>query len=418
MMRIILSFFLLEVIKLAGATIDHIVAVTVLLTAMLVAMMSYNGLFASALEYDRNRQIANKAVDIINTICLSPGSPADWGETNDTLLGFGLQSPDAGGYTLSPYSIMRLRTSNDSQLIEYDKLPGVYYNNLSASFGNSILNPVGDCVNYTEIAGLLGIDGTYGFSIDITPTMAVSISQVPSDHLVLNIVVKGSGLPLNDATLNYFLFHVDKEGGNYPKFTAYSGNEQSDNFGSATIDFPTIDDSDAYTFVVYVSLGGLNGVGYYSQDFLTDGHDFLLPLIKDYDNGTIIIAHNWDVHYFGNPEPNVFYNASFFVLTSDFQLQQVEIENSTGQINYGEGHPYITTQIPTSEVGFLFLSYRWNNQLGAVILPWGVGTLGVPASFGGTIGSSGYGFVATELRQVTIDDISYQVKVSVWKLGN
>ena len=95
-----------------GATIDHIIAVTVLLTAMLVAMMTFNGLFAQALEYDTNRQISNKAVDIMNTICLSPGSPPNWAETNLDVLGFGLQDPEASGYTLSPYSLMRLNTES------------------------------------------------------------------------------------------------------------------------------------------------------------------------------------------------------------------------------------------------------------------------------------------------------------------
>jgi hypothetical protein len=380
-------------------------------------MMMYNGLFASALEYDSNRQVANKAVDIMNTFCLSPGSPVDWGETNDPVSGFGLQDPDASGYTLSPYSIMRLRTSSDSQLIEYDKMPGVFYNNLSASLGNAVYAPTGDLVNYTEITELLGINGTYAFNLEITPTLEVGITQVPNANLVLNVDVKGSGLPLGGATLKYFLFHVDRVGGTYPMFVPYSGVAYSNDFGSVTLDFPSIDDEDAYTVVVYASVSGLNGVGYYAQDFVNDGHEFLLPLIEDYDSGKIIIAHNWDVHYWGPPEPNVFYNATFYVLTSDFQLQQVDIENSTGAVNYG-GTSDPTTQVPASEVGFLFISYRWNNQLGSVVLPWGVGTLGVPASFGGTMGSSGYDFVATELRQVTIDGISYHVKVSVWKLGN
>jgi hypothetical protein len=96
----------------------------------------------------------------------------------------------------------------------------------------------------------------------------------------------------------------------------------------------------------------------------------------------------------------------------------MEIDNSTGEINYGMGKPYHTTQLPTSVVGLLFISYRWNNMLGCVILPWGIGALGVPVSFGSDIGSAGYTFVATELRQVTIDGISYQVKVSTWKLGD
>jgi len=102
---------------MAGATIDHMISLTILIAALLVTMTIYNGMFSTAVDYDRNRQIANKAVDLMNTICLSPGNPTDWGATNDSVLGFGLQDPQAGGYALSPHSIMRLRTSNDSQLI-------------------------------------------------------------------------------------------------------------------------------------------------------------------------------------------------------------------------------------------------------------------------------------------------------------
>jgi hypothetical protein len=112
-------------------------------------------------------------------------------------------------------------------------------------------------------------------------------------------------------------------------------------------------------------------------------------------------------------------------LTPDFQLQPLAIENSTsditGKLNYGGGSGdklYATTRLPTSEVGLLFITYKWNNYVGSVVLPWGIGTLGVHSSFGSEFGSDGYDFVATELRQVTIDGISYQVKVSVWKLGD
>jgi hypothetical protein len=69
-------------------------------------------------------------------------------------------------------------------------------------------------------------------------------------------------------------------------------------------------------------------------------------------------------------------------------------------------------------VGFLVISYeKATNKVGTVILPWGVGTLGVTASFDIGSAPSDYDFVATELRQVTIDGISYQVKVSTWSLN-
>ena len=406
---------------MTGATIDHMVSVTILIAALLVAMMTYNGLFSSAIDYDRNRQVANKAVDIMNTICLSPGSPIDWGETNSSVLGFGLQDPRATGYALSPYSIMRLKTAtNDSQLVEYPPDSGLFYNNISARFGDSILTPLGDCINYTDAAELLGLTGKYGFCMDITPSLNVSISKVPDDHLIFKVEVTGLALPLSGATLNYYLFHIEK-GVSTSTIVTYSGTEETDPFGSALMEFNDLDgdENEAYHFMVYARLSGLNGIGYYSQDDLEDYPQFIVPLIYDYDEGIIMIAHSWGVHeYTETPVPDVSYNATFYVLTSDFQLQQVEIENSTGQLNYGS-KDYETTQIPASEVGFLFISYRWNNYLGSVILPWGIGSLGVSASFSASYGSSSdYDFVATELRQVTIDGISYQVKVSTWSLSD
>ena len=412
---------------MAGATIDHMISLTILIAALLIAMMTFNGLFASAIEYDRNRQVANKAVDLMNAICLSPGSPATWGETNETLLGFGLQDPDAGGYILSPYSMMRLSSGNNgSQLLEYPLGSGIFYNNITAKYGDSILTPLGDCVNYATVSELLGLNGKYGFNIEIEPTLNVNISKVFGyGHLALKVDVSGSGLPLVGATLNHYLLHVDNVKGDL-NIIPYSGVNLTDSFGSLLLEYEDVDDVlDAYNFIVYVSFGGLTGVGYYSQDDLGDHPQYIVPLISDYDEGIVIMAHSWGVHdYTETPVPAVDFNATFFVLTSDLQLHQVEIENSTseitGKLNYGNstGNSYVTTGLPTSEVGFLFISYQGSNDLGSVVLPWGIGSLGVSVPFSSGIGSEGYHFVATELRQVTIDDISYHVKVSVWKLGN
>jgi hypothetical protein len=401
----------------AGSTIDHMIAVTILIAALLLTMGIYNQMFASAVDYEGNRKVAMKAVDIINTACLSPGNPEDWGETNASLLGFGLQDPEAGGYALSPYSLMRLRSSsNDSQLVYYDKT-GFFYNNISANYGNNILSPAGDCLNYTAATKMLGINGTYGFRLDIVPALDVNVSQVLGyDHLVLNVDVKGSGLPLSGATLNYYLFGVKKVGGDSPSIIPYSGVDQTGQFGSTLIEFEDIDgEDDAYSFTVYVSLGGVTGVGYYKHNTMDDDQ-FVVPLIEDFDQGKIIFAHSWDILYPGQ-SAEVKYNATFFILTSDFRLQQIQIENSTEHLNSGEGKPYFITQVPDCEVGLLVISYMKSaNTMGTIILPWGIGTLGVSTSFGGD--PTGYSFVATELRQVSINDITYQMKVSTWSLGD
>lgn len=400
---------------MAGPTIDHMVSITVLVAALLLTFGLYNQILASALAYQRNQQVVMKAVDLTNTICLSPGSPPNWGQTNSTPVGFGLQDPGSAGYALSPFSIMRLRSSQ-SDLVYYPKT-GLYYNNVSLGSGGSLLMPVGECVNYTTAARLLGVNGSYGFQISITPTLNVSISQVPASYLILKVQVRGPGLPLSGATLNYYIHQVvaDPES-DVPLIITQSGVAQTDSAGSALLEFPSIDDSDdAYSFLVYAHLGGLNGVGYYSHDSLGGYPPFIVPFIENFEQGTIIIAHNWDVHDFGPPVPNVHYNATFFVITEDFELRQVQIVNSSGQVNYGEGKPYTTTQVPASESGVLFVTYRWGNRFGTVMVPWGISTLAVSVTFGGD--PSGHSFVATELRQVVVSEMSYQVKLAVWRLN-
>jgi len=403
---------------LTGATIDHMISVTILIAALLVVMTTFTGMFATAADYDRNRKVANKAVDIMNTICLSPGNPMNWGETDAPVLGFGLQDPESGGYTLSPYSIMRLQTSDSSggsQLVEYPPGSGEFYNNMSGKYGHGIFTPIGACVSNSEVQELLGLNGMYGFGLDIVPTLDISISQIDTKPLKLKIEVYGAGVPLSGATLKCHLFEVVKGEDVYPAIATYTHVTQTNSSGVVNVIFPEVTDNDpSYTFTVYASIGGLNGVGYYTHNTIVDGDpQYIIPIIKDFDEGQVYIAHNW---LFDSPE--IKYNATFFILTPDFQIQPVQIENSTGHLNYGAGFPFAETQIPDSEVGFLVITYRKSaNELGSVILPWGVGTFGLAVYFdGGVIDSSGYRFVATELRQVTIDDISYQVKVSTWSL--
>jgi hypothetical protein len=397
-----------------GATIDHMISVTILITALLIAMVTFNSMFASAVAYERNRQVTMKSVDLMDTLTLSSGNPANWGQTRDVLLGFGLQDPEAGGYALSPHSVARLRTSNESQLVYYSET-GLYYNNLSAYFGDAILTPMGDVVNYTLASELLGVNNTFGFRLDITPTLNVGISPVPESYLKLKVEVIGSGLPLSDVTLNYYLFHVATGSGDDPIILTYSGVEETDTSGSVLLDFPSVgNENEAYAIVIYARLRGLTGIGYYSVDVLDDYPQFVVPLIQDFNEGTILIAHSWGVHeYTLTPVPDVNYNATFFALTPHLQLYEIQIDNSTGQLSHGS-KDYETTRIPVSEVGILIITYREGDRLGSVMLPWGVGTLGVSASFGGD--PTGYSFVATELRQVKINEISYHIKLSAWSL--
>jgi len=398
---------------MAGPTIDHIVSIVVLVAALTLSFTVYNQILANAIAYERNRQVAMKAMDLMDIICLSPGNPPDWGQSNCTPLGFGLQDPESAGYVLSAFSIERLLATGGG-LVYYPKT-GKWYNNISMGEGGCLLVPIGDSINYTTVAELLGIDGSYGFQLTITPTVSVSVSQVnPNNPLRFKVEVRGPGLGLGGATLNYNLYQAIRRSGNYPQIEIFSGTTVTDSAGLAFLEFSSVDGlEDTYSIIVYAYIGGLVGVGYNFHETMENEED-IIPFIESFEEGIIILAHNYDVHYFGPPEHALFYNATFFLLTEDFELQPVQIDNSTGKVVYGQGWPYGQVQIPASQPGILLVTYRTGDDFGTIMMPWGISSLGVSITFGDA--PSGREWVATELRQVIVNEISYQVKLAVWSL--
>jgi len=398
---------------MAGITIDHLVALTLLLTVLMLSIGAYSQIIGAAIIQQQNHHIAMKAYDLANAIFLSPGYPLDWGQGNSTPSAFGLQDPDVGGYSLSPFSLQKL-LSTQAQVYYYKT--GLWYSNNSLGGGGSLLVPVSSCVNYTTAAKLLGVNGSYGFQLVIAPTLNVSISEVNLNPLRLKVGVRGPGLALSGATLKYFLYHAVPKGGQYPSIEVFSGTGQTDSTGSAVLEFSSVDGSqNAYSIVVYASLGGLSGVGYRSRQTLTDNQ--IIPFVEDLENRIVLLAHSWDVHQFPPPVAALHFNATFFLLTQDFGLREIQLSESaglvrSGKVNYGEGFPYYRVQIPIEGEGILVVAYRWGNNYGIVMMPWGVSALGFSVTFGGDPSSADW--VATEIRQVTVNKISYQVKLAVW----
>jgi len=400
---------------MTGVTIDHLVALTLLLTVLIISIGAYSQIIGAAIIQQQNHHVAMKASDLANSVSLSPGYPFDWGKGNTTPSAFGLQDPDVGGYSLSPFSLQKL-LSSQAQVYYYKT--GLWYSNNSLGGGGTLLVPVGNAVNYTTAAKMLGVNGTYGFQLIITPTLNVSISELNLNPLMLKVYVRGPGLALSGATLKYFLYYAVQSGGQYPSIQVFSGTNQTDSTGSAVLTFPSVDGSqNAYSIVVYANLGGLTGVGYRSRQTLTTNQ--IIPFIEDYENRIVLLAHSWDVRQFPPPVAALHFNATFFVMAQNFELRQIQLVNSSGLlnsglVNYGEGKPYVRTQIPTEGEGILVVAYRWGNKYGIVMMPWGVSALGFPITFGGDPSSADW--VATEIRQVTINGIAYQMKLAVWNI--
>ena len=125
----------------------------------------------TAIIYQQHRAIATKCSDLLDDILLNPGSPSSWGQESTYPNGFGLQDPEFTQYQLSTFSLMRL-SSSTGNTVTYGKAgQDVTYESITDGFGNSLIMPHSELVNYSSALNLLGINNTYGFQLSLTPIL-------------------------------------------------------------------------------------------------------------------------------------------------------------------------------------------------------------------------------------------------------
>jgi hypothetical protein len=398
---------------MTGGTIDHMVSLVVLITVLTVSMGAFGQIIGAAVTYQQNHEVSMKAAELANALLLSPGDPSWWGRHDSLPMAFGLQDSDTGGYSLDAFSLSRL--SSRLPLIYYGKT-GLWYSNNSLG-EHALLAPVAKAVNYTTMAKLLGVEGSYGLRLTVTPTLNVSLSELNLNPLTLKVEVKGLSGVIGDAALNYFVCQAVPQVGQVPSIQTVSGTSRTDLTGSATLEFSSVDGSrSAYFVVIYARAGGLSGVGCKSRDIIADNK--IVPLIESFENRSVLLAHSWDLRSFPPPVEVLDFNATFLSLAQDFRLSEIEMVDSggfvrAGQVNYGAGYDHVRVQIPTQNAGILIVAYNSGDSSGIVTMPWGISVLGFSTIFGGDPSQADW--VAVELRQVSISMISYQAKVAVWR---
>lgn len=397
---------------MAGSTIDHMVALTVFLAALLLFITLFNQTIQTAVLYQRHAVIASKCTDLLDNVLLSPGYPTYWGSSNSTPTSFGLQDPEFTQYQLSSFSLMRLNSLTGSPI--YYPKTGQTYSNITMGFGNFLFVPYDEVINYSTVSMLLGANNTYGFQMNIVPIVNVSISEFQSSNpLNLSVNVAGKGFPLANANLTYCFMTVSLQGGgSYPSYTTSYGKAYTDEKGMAFLSFPTVTDpNSSYSLIVYAHINGLTGMGYCQR--VSSAQQYVIPLIEDFDARTVILAHSYDVHSFGPPEAKISYNATFVLLAEDFTLREMPIDNSTGEI--GNGQPYGELTIPTDNPGILVITYEKSaNEGGIILMPWGVSAMAFQVTFGADM--NGKEWVATDTREVTVNDVAYQASLALWDL--
>jgi len=398
---------------MVSSTVDHMVAITVFLAATLLFIGLFNQTIQTAVIYQRHRATATKASALLDNMLLTPGIPIDWGQNDSVPTGFGLQDPEFTQYRISSFSLMRLNSASGTAVF-YPKT-GAYYSNITIGSKNFLLVSQYSALNYSTALDLLGIRNQYGFQLTFKPIVSVSITEEQAaSPLRLSLDAYGTGFPLANARVSYCLISVSLNGGSHPSYDIDYGIATTNQQGSVDLSFNQVTDNKmSYSLIAYVHLGGLVGVGYHER--VSSKEEYVIPFIDSLDEGRILIAHNYDIESSNPPSAEVKYNASLVYLAEDFSLREMPLENSYGHVNSGEGFPYEVVNIPTDNPGILIITYRKSaTEGGLVMMPWGVSSLAFPVVFGGD--PQFQEWVATDMRQVIVGGITYQVTLALWNV--
>ncbi len=391
----------------------------VALIVFIAAIVLFVGLFSQTVQtglvYQEHQALATKCSDVLDNLLLNPGSPSNWGKGDALPTSFGVQDPEFTQYQLSAFSLMRL-SSVAGNLVEYDKTPNIYYSNVASGLGGFLVTPNAQALNYSAALALLGINGTYGFQLTLTPDITVSVTETQaSSPLNLSISTTGTGFPLAEASVNYCLIMVTlaQTDAQYPSYTIQNGTLTTDQQGMAYAAFPDVTDpNQVYAFIAYAHLDGIVGVGYRTRVVSTD--QYLVPIVQGMASQTVVLANNYDLNYSGQQGSTLKYNATFVILKEDYTLSELFLGGDTANTTIsGPGNPPHSVTLPTSTTGILIVTYQDSpTQGGVVMMPWGVSALAYPVTFGGNPQQQEW--VTTDLRQVMVNNVAYQAKLSLW----
>jgi hypothetical protein len=290
---------------------------------------------------------------------------------------------------------------------------GEYYSNVTVGSKNFLLVSLETILNYSAALDLLGIRNQYGFQISFTPVVTVLVTEESGSPLSIVLDVYGTGFPLADASVTYCLMEVELNGAeDYPSYASYYGTVTTDEQGSAVLNFPQVTAGESYALIAYAHLGGLVGVGYHER--VSSGDAYAIPFVENLSEGRVLIAHSYDIDSIPLTA-SLKYNASLVYSAEDFTLREMPLENSYGQVNSSDvGVPGVIN-IPTDNPGILIITYKTSpTEGGIVMMPWGVSPLAFPVVFGGDPQSQEW--VATDMRQVIVGGVTYQVTLALWSL--
>jgi hypothetical protein len=401
---------------MASGAIDHMVSLIIFIAAITIFIGLFSQNMQTGLAYERHNALSTKTSDILDNMLLNPGIPAEWGQSDGGIVGFGLQDPAYANYKLSSFSCMRLAST---QSPVYYPRTNSYYSNVSAGFGGYLLAPTDKCVNYSAVSKILGVNGTYGFQLSLKPTIEVSIQKTSDTPLRLLVNVDGASYPLANAVISYSLILVNQNANPYPTYTICKGESTTDTTGLTQLSFPQVtSQTQSYALIVYSYLDGLRGIGYYVHDS-PNLQGTVVPIVDSLQSNRVLLVHSDTIGEQSLGYSQLSYNASFYLLADDYTLRQVVLDTQTSSGHLisggGAGQDSTALSVPSND-GLLLVTFKDDSShYGVALMPWGLGALAFPLTFGGN--PAGQSWVTTDIRQVTIGGIAYQAQLSLWNQG-
>jgi len=390
----------------SGVSIDHVISIIVLLAAIVLFVGLFDQTLSVAVDYQRNTTTAKECDNLIDEILLSPAPPV-----SGTPKWFGLQGSTLPTYNLDPFLLMRLDSSTGTP-VSYQKT-GQTYSEIKTNPNNYLLYPYNDMITYSTASTLLGLSGTYGFQLSLTPTVTVSIKEQSSSNqnpLKLSISVRGTGFPLAHANVNWLLLPISIVN-NYPTYeTTQTGTNSTDSSGQI---YQTIPGSySSFVFFAYAYLDGVSGVGYYVSAPV--GSQYVVPFLVSVSSLNVNLANSNDVSLTSTQDTPLYYNSTFVFESENYAFEQASIGGSSqsGELHSGHSYSPATISMGSYTPGILIVAYNNAGNSGITMMPWGFSSLGFSLTFGNSpINQS---WIATDLRQVEINGVSYQATLSLW----
>jgi hypothetical protein len=398
------------------------VSVVMFIAAILLFMGLFTQTIQTATLYQQHNALATQTSDLLDNMLLSSGAPSGWVErsfTSNPPSGFGLRDEALSQYQLDPFSLMRLESSAGKPVNYSLGGPIVTYNNVTMSLGEYLLAPQREVLNYSYASKLLGVNGSYGFSLTLAPTVTVGISAVESQPtLTFHLDVNGTGGPFANALVVWYLVTVSgQDAPNNPVYSMDKGASSTDAAGKAVVSTGVDVTQKSYALIVSASLSGLSGVGYYSNSLYNSS--YVVPLVSNFETGTVNLAHSYGI--LDDAGDNVgdsgtlYYNATFLPMSD---MTKMSLNNGTsgswvcGSLD-AASRPMDSLVLDTRNLGVLVVAYSTGAiASGVVVMPWGFSSLGFSVTFGGQPGE--HDWVSTDLRQVLVNNVPYQAKLLLW----